>query len=115
MGRAASNLEIADVSYGFEIFKTEQELDMFLSKWFGVFGRDDDADLLVESADASRDGTAKPLAATESELLDDGSLTATSIESRHEDGSFPFPHRLRQHHSSEKSSLRPSWWRRFFL
>ena len=82
---------------------------MFLSKWFGVFGREDDADRHAESADASRVGTAKPLAATESELVNNGSMTATSIESQHDDGSFPFPHRLRHHHSSDDGAPRPSW------
>ncbi len=83
---------------------------MGLSNWFAFFRRDDDADRHADSADASRDGTVKPLAATGSELVDDCSMTATSIESQHDDGSFPFPRRLRHYHSKDDSSLRPPWW-----
>ena len=83
---------------------------MGLSNWFAFFRRDDDADQHVDSADASRDGTAKPLAATGSELVDDGPMTATSIASRHDDRPFPFPSRLRHRHSNAASATRPPWW-----
>ncbi len=112
--RTVSNLETVDVWHGFNISKTEHELDMRLSKWIALFGRDDDADRHVDSGDASRDGTAKPLAATGSELVDDGSMTATSIALRHDDGSFPFPSRLRHRHSTDDDAPRPPWWRIIF-
>ncbi len=111
---AAPSPEFAEVSDGFEFPKTEDKLNMRLSKWFALFGRDDDADRRVDSADVSRDGTAKPPAATESELVGDGSMTATNIPSRHDDGSFPFPQNLRHRRSSGDGAPLPPWWRHFF-
>ena len=92
----------------------EHELDMRLSKWFALFRRNDDADRHADSADASRNGTAKPLAATESKLVDDGSMTAASKPDRHDDGSFPFPQDLRRHRSNCDGAPLPSWWKHFF-
>ncbi len=112
-GRVATNPEFVEVSNGFELSKTEDELDMRFPKWVALFKKYQKVDRSVGSADASRDGTAKPAAATESELVDNGSMTATSIPSRRDDGPFPFPHRLRHRHSKDDSALRPSWWRNF--
>ncbi len=110
----AKYLQAYVASYGFEISKTEHELDMRLSKWFALYGRDDDADRHADSGDASRDGTAKPTAATGSEPVDDDSMSATGIASRHDDGSFPFPRRLRHRHSIDDGAPRPPWWRTIF-
>lgn len=85
---------------------------MRLSKWFALFGKDDDADRYVDSVGASREGTEKPPPGAESEIADDDSMTA--IPRRHDDGSFPFPHRLNQQRSSDDGAHRPSWWRIFY-
>jgi hypothetical protein len=90
------------------------ELNMRLFEWFASLGRDDDVDLHAGSADVSQDGTANPLAAAESLLTDDGSMIATGIPGRHDDGSFRFPHQLRHRYSSGDGAPDASWWKNFF-
>jgi hypothetical protein len=80
---------------------------MRLSKWFALGKKDVDAARHADSVDASREGTAKPLSATGSELADDGSMTGTSIPIRHDDGSFSFPHQLRHRRSSGDDAPAP--------
>ncbi len=114
VGRAAPGSEFAEVSGGFQFSKTGGELNMRFPKWVALFKKYQKVDRSVGSADASRDGTAKPAAATESEPVADGSMTATSIPSRHDDGSSPFPQDLRHRRRSDDGAPLPSWWRNFF-
>ena len=64
-------------------------------------------------AEAGRHGMAKPPTATGSGFVDDGPATATSIASRDDDESFPFPQDLRHRYGKSDSDPRPSWWRKF--
>ena len=114
VGRAAPGPEFAEVSNGFEFSKTEDGLNMRFPKWVALFKNYEKVDRFVRGADASRDGTAKPPAATESELVDDGPGTDTSMASRHDDESFPFPPNIRHRHGKSDSDPPPSWWSNFY-
>jgi hypothetical protein len=65
--------------------------------------------LLAKSwrAEAGRHGMAKPTSATGS------GFTATSIASRDDDESFPFPQDLRHRYGKSDSDPPPSWWSKF--
>ncbi len=91
----------------------DHKVNMRLSEWIAKFERYDDLYRSVDSADTGRHGMAMPAAATGWELVLDDSTTGTNVASRHDDGSFPFPHRLRHRHSNDDGAPRPSWWRNF--
>ncbi len=74
----------------------DHKVNMRLSEWIAKFERSDDLYRSVDSADTGRHGMATPAAATGWELVLDDSTTGTNVASRHDDGSFPFPHRLRE-------------------
>ncbi len=63
--------------------------------------------------EAGRHEMAKPPTATGLGFVDDGPATATSIASRDDDESFPFPQDLRHRYGKSDSDPRPSWWRKF--
>ncbi len=81
-------------------------LKRVLARWFLAMQR---------LADGSRDETAKPPAATESGFVDGGPGTETSIASRDDDGSSPFPPSIRHRHGKSDSGPPPPWWRHFTL
>ena len=114
VGRAAPSPEFAEVSDGFELSKTEDKLNMHFPKWVALFKKGQNVDRSVGSADASRDGAAKPPAVTGAEFLDDSPATVTSIANWDDDESFPFPPNIRHRHSEDDGAPQPSWWGDFF-
>jgi hypothetical protein len=66
-------------------------------------------------AEAGRHGMAKPPTATGSEFMDDGPGADTSMASRDDDESSPFPPNIRHRHGKSDSDPPPSWWRHFSL
>ncbi len=62
-------------------------------------------------AEAGRHGVAKPPTATGSEFVDDGPGTDTSMASRDDDESSPFPQGLGHRHGKSDSDPPPPWWR----
>ncbi len=78
-------------------------LKRVLGRWFLAMPR---------RADASRDEAAKPPTATGSEFVDDSPGTDTSMASRDDDESSPFPPNIRHHRSEDDSDPPPSWWRK---
>ncbi len=77
-----------------------------LAQWFLAMPR---------RANASRDEMAKPPTATGSEFVDDGPGTDTSITSRDDDRSSPFPPGIRHRHGKSDSDPPPPWWKHFTL
>ena len=113
-GRVATNPEFAEVSNGFELSKTEDELNIRFPKWVALFKKSQNVDGSVGSADASRGGTAIPPTVTGAEFVDDGLGTDTSMASRDDDEPFPFPPGIRHRHGKSDSDPPPSWWSNFF-
>ncbi len=66
-------------------------------------------------AEAGRHGMAKPPPAVGSRFVDDGPGIDTSIASRDDDESFPFPPNIRHRRGKSDGDLRPSWWRKSSL
>ena len=64
---------------------------------------------------AGRQGVAKPPSATGSEFVDDGPGTDTSMASRDDDGSSPFPPNIRHRRSEDDGAPQPSWWKKSSL
>ncbi len=114
VGRAAPSPEFAEVSYGFQLSNTEDELSTHFPKWAAIFKKGQNVDRSVGSADASRYGTAKPPPAIGSGFVDDGPGTDTSGASRDDDESFPFPPNIRHRRGKSDSDPPPSWWGVFF-
>ena len=113
VARAAPGPEFAEVSNGSEFSKTEDDLNMRFPEWVALFKNYQTVDRAVDSADASQDGMAKPPAATDSEFVDDDSITATNIPRRHDDEPFPFPPNIRHRHGKSDGGPPPPWWRIF--
>ncbi len=63
-------------------------------------------------AEAGRHGMAKAPTATGSGLVDDGPGIDTSMASRDDDESSPFPPNIRHRHSEDDGAPQPSWWRK---
>ncbi len=63
-------------------------------------------------AEAGRHGVAKPPTATGSEFVDDGPGPDTSMASRDDDESSPFPPNIRHRRSEDDGAPQPSWWRK---
>ncbi len=62
--------------------------------------------------EAGRHEMAKPPTATGLGFVDDGPATATSMASRDDDESSPFPPNIRHRRGESDSDPPPSWWKK---
>ncbi len=83
-----------------------KELKHVLARWFLT---------IPWRGGAGRQGVAKPPTATGSEFVDDGPETDTSMASRDDDESSPFPPNIRHRHGKSDSDSPPPWGKKFSL